>query len=169
MSVHPVAERSVYHIESDIWCSDTLRQGNSRTGEDDTFSGKSFRPDRDDIRLIGRCGGHLTAIIAARSRVRDVYASTSVTAHYRQHARQFDIERAEVLLPGIFADPLAIYQGKKESTLVFVEQFDEAYYLLVPLKCLPQELWLETLYIEEQRRFRRRPWVRKGMLYRREG
>lgn len=129
---------------------------------------KPFRPNRDDVRFIGQYGDHLADIIALHSNVREVYVSVSVTAHYRRHARQFDIERAEALLPDLFADPLAIYQGKKGSTLVFIEQFDEARYLLVPLKCLPEELWLETLYIEDQQRFQRRPWTRNGMLYRRE-
>lgn len=47
-----------------------------------------------------------------------------------------------------------------------VDEFDDRFYLLVPIKTLPGEMWLQTLYVEEKKRFMKR-WEKREPLYRR--
>ncbi|RRR65777.1 MAG: hypothetical protein EI684_22100 [Candidatus Viridilinea halotolerans] len=119
------------------------------------------------IHPVGIPGDAVHPLLATRSQARTVFASDAVIIHYRQHAGQFDVKRAEAMLADVIHDPWAVYQGKKASTLIFVAEFDTDHYLIVPIKTLANELWLETLYIESRRRFLKRRWTQQGLLYRR--
>lgn len=48
-----------------------------------------------------------------------------------------------------------------------MEILDDRYYLLVPVKCLDGEMWLESVYVEEKKRFDKR-WAKRERLYERE-
>ncbi len=99
-----------------------------------------------------------------------MHVSPGVVAHYREkHGTQMDIGQAERLLPAVLANPLHVYQGKKRTTLIFVERYDGHYLLIVPVKCMPDHIWQETLYITDPASFEKRGWVRSGFLYAREG
>lgn len=100
--------------------------------------------------------------------VREVYVADAVVAHYRGHTDQFDVARAESMLPNVLDDPLMVVQGRKAGTAVFVERFDDDHYLLVPVKRLAGELWIETVYIDRVARFHRRVWT-TNRLYERRG
>ncbi len=128
-----------------------------------------FTPERQDAHLVAVCGPCIGHIVHPRSGVREVYVVDGSVDHYREHEDEFDLERAEALLPYILVDPLRIHQDKKPSCLIFAGEFDTRYFLLVPVKCLPGEMWLQTLYICEKRDFLKRKWVKTGCLYVREG
>lgn len=127
-----------------------------------------FTPERGDVRLVAVCEACIGHVIQPRSGVREVYVVEDSEEHYREHEGEFDLERAEMLLPGILANPLRIHRDKKPSCLIFSGEFDARYFLLVPVKCLPGEMWLQTLYICEKRNFLKRGWVKAGCLYVRE-
>lgn len=120
-------------------------------------------------RLVGTVGEQLDSLIFAVTGVREVYATPDTVRHYRQqHSGQFDVEAAEAGLRDVLTDPAFIYRSAKSGSVVFVAEFDEQHYLLVSVKCLAGELWLETLFITDRRRFHRRRWARGGALYSRE-
>lgn len=89
-----------------------------------------------------------------------------VLDHIEKHKKEFDTQRATQMLSGMLRDPLWVYQGKKKTSVVFVEDFSDRFFLLVPVKLLPEELWLETIHIEEKARFLRR-WKGRKRLYER--
>jgi len=100
--------------------------------------------------------------------VRDVYAAEGTIEHYVQrHAQHLDLALAERQLPQILADPDAVYMGGKPNTLIFVGGYDGTHNLIIPVKALPGELWLESLYLDNRKRVDRRPWAQRGALYRR--
>lgn len=102
--------------------------------------------------------------------MRVVYATQSVIDHVSQkHSVEFDVERGAALLAHTLSDPMEIYIGQKKNTLVFVGDYNENYYLIVPIKTLPGENWLETYYIEGKNRLCKRPWVKRGPIYTRNG
>lgn len=127
---------------------------------------REFRATRPDARLVGVCGEHLAHIVGPRAEVREVYVVEGTTSHYwGKHHAHLDMAHAEALLPGVLADPLFVCQGKKATTLNFVGEFDERHYLIAPIKALPGELWLQTLFIDEKAKFATRGWVKRGLLY----
>lgn len=127
---------------------------------------KNWTPNRPDARLVGQCGDQLKEVLANVTGVRDVYVSTNTRNHYvEKHGRQMNIERAETMLKSILADPESVYQGKKKSTLVFVGEYDENHYLVAPVKALPGELWLESLYLHNKQRLGKRKWAKQRKLY----
>lgn len=115
--------------------------------------------------MSGASGDQLRQVLGIRTGVRDVYVVPGSVKHYRQiHAGEYDVARAESLVPQVLADPLALYQGNKPSTVVIIGEYDTRHYLVVPIKELPGELWQESLYIAEMKGFRRRGWVQRGLL-----
>lgn len=89
--------------------------------------------------------------------------------HYWEHEGEFDVAIAERALPDVIRDPLRIHQDKKPSCLVFVGEYNPRYFLIACIKCLPEELWLQTLYICEKHNFLKRKWVKASCIYVREG
>ncbi len=118
-----------------------------------------------EAQLIGHVGEHLDHVVLARAGTRAVYVSPAGIRHIEQHRDEFDVDRALRLAPDALAAPLVVYQGKKATSLTFVGLYDDQFYLIVPVKVLPGELWLETLYITSKRRFTRRRWAREPPLY----
>ncbi len=116
---------------------------------------------------VGNTGTSIGGIIESRSNAKMVRATEDVLSHIEKHKDQFDILKAKQMLPQILNNPKFIYEGKKASSLQFVEDFDEKYFLMVPIKYLKDELWLETLTIEEKQRFLKR-WAKRILLYKRE-
>jgi len=123
----------------------------------------SLRP----ARFVGAARGRFGELLEERSGTRVVRVVPAVVEHYRKHAGQFDLRRAEALLPTVLADPLKVVQGKKATTLVAVGEYDAEHYLVVPVKSLPGENWLETLYIDRKQKFEDRKWVVGGMIFKR--
>jgi hypothetical protein len=104
-----------------------------------------------------------------RSGVTDVRTVPNVRDHWRRdHAGQFVIDRAEGMMASVLDDPLKVVQAKKDSTLLFVGDFTETSYLVIPVKCLPVELWVGTMFTFKKSDFDNRGWVKKGILYERE-
>lgn len=124
---------------------------------------ESLRP----ARFVGAARGRFGELLEERSGTRVVRVVPAVVEHYRKHAGQFDLRRAEALLPTVLADPLKVVQGKKATTLVAVGEYDAEHYLVVPVKSLPGENWLETLYIDRKQKFEDRKWVVGGMIFKR--
>lgn len=120
--------------------------------------------NKPELRVIGRIGEYIEPIIAERTTAKTVMVSDSVLKHIEKHRNQFDIDLAKKMLPQVISNPKFIYQGKKVNSFQFIEDFTERYFLLVPIKYLPNELWLETLLIEEKKRFLRR-WEKVLKLY----
>lgn len=105
-------------------------------------------------------------LIPAHCGVYAVHVTPGVVAHYREkHGTQMNVAYAECMLPSLLADPLSVYQGKKQKTLVFVGRYSERFLLIVPLKCGHGRIWQETLYKAETSSFLGRGWVRNGCLY----
>lgn len=123
-----------------------------------------FEPNRDDVVQVGVIGEHLYNIFKELCGVRNVVVTDKAIKHYQKHKGEFDIRKAETLLYEIIYDPYFIYVDRKKNSVLFVGKFDEKYYLLVPIKVLPGEMWLQTLYIEEKNRFVRR-WGKRKLLY----
>jgi hypothetical protein len=116
-----------------------------------------WKPDREDARLVGRCGDDLLALVSWRAGVRDVFVTEATVAHYTaRHADDFDLAHGESLLAQVISDPLCVYQGRKAATLLFVGDCDRTRYLIVPVKALRGELWLETMYVSNKTRIERR-------------
>ncbi|NLE76517.1 MAG: hypothetical protein GX605_07165, partial [Chloroflexi bacterium] len=121
---------------------------------------------RGEARLVGTLGAHLDAVVGDRTTAREVLAAPETERHYRErHEGQFDMAKAEALIPSVLASPRFVYQGKKASTLVFVGDYAPDRYLLVPVKALPGALWLESVYVDSKSKFHRRGWTKKGPLY----
>jgi len=119
------------------------------------------------IQNIGVIGEKIAPFISDRSNSRLVRLSESVENHiYDRHGSQFDIAQAKQKLPKILNDPLFLYEGKKASSVQFVENYSDDYYLMIPVKCLPGELWIETMFIEDKKRFAKR-WGKRKLLYER--
>ncbi|HOJ02091.1 MAG TPA: hypothetical protein PLL88_10780 [Anaerolineaceae bacterium] len=116
---------------------------------------------------IGEIGENIAPIIQSRSSAKIVQATDDVLKHIEKHKDQFDILKAKNMLPEVLNNPKFLFQGKKKTSLQFIEDFDEKYFLMIPIKYLPNELWLETLTIEEKERFLRR-WMKRELLYKRE-
>lgn len=118
------------------------------------------------VQRIGACGPAVLRFLAGYTTAQEVYSSTETVEHYRQkHCRDFDIALAESLLPGLIRDPLVVFAGKKTLSFLFVGAFDSDHYLIAPIKVLPSEMWLESLYLDTKRKFDRRGWVQSGPLY----
>ncbi len=118
--------------------------------------------------LVGHVGELVAHLIPAHCGVRAVHVTPGVVAHYREkHGTQMNVSFAERILAATLADPLSVYQGKKQKSLVFVEQYNERFLLIVPIKCGHGHIWQETLYKAETASFLERGWVRSGCLYRR--
>lgn len=113
---------------------------------------------------IGQIGESLESIFVSRTTARSVKVSASVLRHIEKHRGEFDVDRAMEMLPEVLNNPKIVYQGKKTNSLQFVEDFNERYFLLAPIKYLPDELWLETIIIEEKSRFLRR-WAKREIFY----
>ena len=112
--------------------------------------------------------GRAAAILAERTCAASISVAPSVQDHWRLHAGQFDVNEAERIMPGVLNDPLRIVQGRKPKTIVFIGSLDARHYLLIPVKCLDNEAWIETMYMEAKERFDKHKWVRDGVLYERE-
>ena len=121
----------------------------------------------DRMQNIGVIGEKIEPFINERSVSRLVRLSESVEKHiYDRHGNQFNIAQAKQKLPKILDDPLFLYEGKKASSVQFVENYSDDYYLMIPVKCLPSELWIETMFIEDKKRFAKR-WGKRKLLYER--
>jgi len=118
------------------------------------------------VHEVGTIGNPIKSIFETRTSAQTVMVSDGVLGHIEKHKVQFDIIRAKQMLPQILNDPKYLYQGKKISSIQFVEDFDDRYFLLAPVKYLPNELWLETIHIEEKKRFLKR-WAKREILYER--
>lgn len=121
--------------------------------------------------LVGKAKGGYGDILAKRTGgTREVRVVPTVIEHYRnKHADQFDIDRAEQLLRRSLTDPPLVIQGKKAKTSVIVTPFDNDHLLIVPIKSLPGENWVETIYIDREKKFWNRKWVKETeILYRRQ-
>jgi len=122
-----------------------------------------FKPDRPGVRLVGRCGDHLAQILVPRAGVREVYVSEWNTCHYcEKHGVELDVQVAETILPGILASPAMICEGD-DGELLFLGHYSDRHYLVVPVKALPGELWLCTMFVTNKKRFERRA-EKKGMV-----
>jgi hypothetical protein len=121
------------------------------------------------IILVGSVTGPASELLIERTGVAEVHARPSTRAHWRKHSSQFDVLRAERMLPCLLADPLKIVQGKDHRILVLVENFDDAKYLAVAVKCLAEksEAWISTMFPFKKSEFNDRGWVKKGLLYER--
>lgn len=115
---------------------------------------------------VGRVGSEVESVFRDRTSARTVMTTEDVLDHIEKHKKEFDTQRATQMLSGMLRDPLWVYQGKKKTSVVFVEDFSDRFFLLVPVKLLPEELWLETIHIEEKARFLRR-WKGRKRLYER--
>jgi len=125
-----------------------------------------FQSHRTDIAYEFYIGEHLSNVFRNLSGIRNVIVTNATVGHYRKHKGEFDVEKAESLLEKLIRDPLIIYPDKKKNSVLFVDEFDDRFYLLVPIKMLPGEMWLQTLYVEEKKRFMKR-WGKREPLYRR--
>ena len=114
---------------------------------------RPFRPQREDARLVGVCGMRLEATVE----------------HYRQkHGADLDMARAEAMLPALFEDPFTVSRGKR-GELMFVAEYDRGYHLVVPVKWLPGELWVSSLFKDNKSRVERKWGSPPRLLYRRGG
>ncbi|MHB1162672.1 MAG: hypothetical protein ACYC3V_20410 [Chloroflexota bacterium] len=128
-----------------------------------TVPWKTFTPDRADARLVGQCGEHLAHVLMPTPGVREVYVVEGTIEHYyTQHGRQFDVALAEAMMPFAIADPIRVYRGKPKELVLFGE-YDPTHYLIVPLKALPGEMWVSSLFIDRKGKALRK-WDRRGTL-----
>lgn len=127
---------------------------------------RDWTPANPCAQLIGTCSDELRGVFGDRTEVRQVYAALETIAHYQnRHKAQFNIEKVTTLLAKIIERPEAIYIGLKSNTLVFMGSYDIEYLLIVPVKVLKQEMWLESVFITNAVRFQKRAWVQKGLIY----
>jgi hypothetical protein len=124
--------------------------------------------DSFSIIPIGIVGDAAAQLVLDRSGVRDVNATERVCDHWRKHASHYDVAKAEQMMKSVISSPLAIYQDTKPGTLIFIEEFDAIYYLVISVKCLAGELWISTMYPDKKSRFEKRQWVKAGPIYTKE-
>jgi hypothetical protein len=130
---------------------------------------RPFRPQREDARLVGVCGMQLEAILLESAGVREVYVVAGTVEHYRQkHGADMDMARAEAMLPSLFEDPFMVSRGKR-GELMFVAEYDRGYHLVVPVKWLPGEMWVSSLFKDNKPRVERKWGSPPRLLYRRGG
>ena len=115
---------------------------------------------------VGSADGDFGDILSSRTGgTKDVHTIPGTTVHIQSHSQQFDVDKAQSLLPEIIKDPLYVIQGTKQATSVAVGEYDSEHFLIIPIKSLPNENWVETMMITNKKRFLRRKWVKDGMLY----
>lgn len=125
----------------------------------------SWRPERTDAALSGAIGDKAGESIRTFSNVRQVYSVSETWAHIAaRHGAQFDVERGRAKLPAVLQDPIAVYQANKPNSLIFVGLYDETHSLIVSVKTLSNELWLESMYTIRAERLLRPSW-RKRLIY----
>lgn len=128
--------------------------------------GRVASPTPMHTELVGHIGDRVAHLIPNHCGARAVHVTPGVVTHYREkHGAQMNVAYAERMLSAVFTDPLQVYQGRKEKTLVFVERYNERFLLIVPVKCGHGHIWQETLYKTETASFKERGWVREGCLY----
>lgn len=89
-----------------------------------------------------------------------MYASDWNVGHYLgKHLLEFDMALAEGLLPEILLDPVMLCEGEK-AELLFLGEYSREHYLVVPVKPMPGELWLKTLFMTNVKRAEKK--IRKG-------
>lgn len=69
-----------------------------------------------------------------------------------RHALHYDVVFASSILADVIAHPLYIYQPSKPVSVGIVGQYDQYHYLIVMVKTLPNEMWIETMYIRTIKR-----------------
>jgi len=68
-------------------------------------------------------------------------------------------------VPAILRDPLFVARATKPGSLLFVGDYDDRFFLVIPVKLLPGESWLESMFIDSKKRFIGRRRIREGILY----
>ena len=123
-----------------------------------------------DQQSPSRLVGFISAAVAhlLTNATREVRVTESTDDHIAEHGNQFDVFRAMQLVPAVLAEPLFVVRANKRVSVLFVGEFDDRYYLIVPVKLLPGESWLETLFIDRKTRFSRRGYLRERLLYARQ-
>ena len=105
-----------------------------------------WQPTRVDAQLVGSISRNVQLTLSKRvttgsCRVRQVYTVPETVEHYHtRHSHEFDVEKAEELLPTVLARPLYVFVGKKSKSVTFVGEFDDEHYLMIPIKVLTHEL-----------------------------
>ena len=105
-----------------------------------------WQPARVDAQLVGSISRNVQLTLSKRvttgsCRVRQVYTVPETVEHYHtRHSHEFDVEKAEELLPTVLARPLYVFVGKKSKSVTFVGEFDDEHYLMIPIKVLTHEL-----------------------------
>jgi SPP1 gp7 family putative phage head morphogenesis protein len=113
----------------------------------------AWRPLRADAAMVGSLGDPVWAALGQQTRVRQVYAAPEAWQHIRErHEGQFDIERGQQLLANIVALPNYVLTTSKPNAFRFVGEYDQDHSLIVILKVLPEEIWLETMIIRNNKR-----------------
>ena len=114
-------------------------------------------------RVVGSLGEIVAHLLP--NAIREVRAVSGTDVHIAEHRGEFDVQQAMDLVPGVLADPLFIVRSSKEPSMLFVGEYSDRYYLIVPVKLLPGESWLESLFIDGKQRFMRRRRVQENLLY----
>jgi hypothetical protein len=117
-------------------------------------------------RLVGIIGNAVAHLLT--NATREVRTVSHTDVHIAEHRGEFDIQRALDLVASVLDDPLLVVRSNKEHSVLFIGEDCDRYYLVVPVKLLPGESWLESLFIDSKRRFLRRQHVRANLLYSKE-
>jgi hypothetical protein len=123
---------------------------------------QTFNPNRSDVTFVGQCGDHLAHILLPTPGVREVYASEWNVDHYLgKHSSDFNMGIAEAMLPVVLLNPEMVCEGEK-GELLFLGRHSRDHYLIVPVKPLPGELWLKTVFMmnvkKAEKKTRRGQW-----------
>jgi hypothetical protein len=113
-----------------------------------------WRPDRPDATLAGTIGDEVWDTLQWRLKVRQVYTTPDTANHYRsRHQHDFSVERGEAMLAQTIALPEYVFEARKPGSLIFSARYNPRNYLIVPVKVLNGELWLESLHVRAYKRF----------------
>jgi hypothetical protein len=120
-----------------------------------------------DLERAGTIGEHLDEIVGRLSDVREVYVVPETKAHYRKrHGEDFDVDEGERLVSEVLADPTMVARSRdKKNTIIFIGDYDATRALLIPVKTLRGELWLESLYVRKWEKVNRRKWQKGELLF----
>lgn len=107
-----------------------------------------------ELELVGILGNVVYATLREWSIAKEVYAVRETWQHIEEkHGLQFDLPRAWSLLPVVFYAPLCVWETTKPRSFRFAGDYDDKHKLIVTIKALENELWLETMFTRNNWRY----------------
>lgn len=116
--------------------------------------------DLQDLRFnthnVGKLGNEIKPLFLEKTTAEVIRISNETQNHILGHSKEFDIEKAYRMLPELLDHPDMLFKGNKINSFVFASKFSSSQILIVPVKTLKNEMWVETMHVYREKRFLKR-------------